>query len=430
MQMKKASFMSDETFGLSNNAWYNWAPREELMPVFEKKIIDNDKIMVITSNNRFECYGKWLCDVNDIKGGNTYRFSIEYKSYKVDSEDVSVAAILTWNNRNGQNLERDYVDIIYRSEDGWIGLGRELEAPADASSVTVELVLRWTEYGSVYWRRPRLVLLAKESLPRKVKVATTQAPQKSTLEDNITNILELIDKVGIEKPDVICLGETVFHFGTGIAPLQAAERIPCHLTHIISDKAKKHKTYIIFSMFEIDNGCIYNTAVLIDRTGEIAGKYRKTHLPLCEAEAGVTPGNEYPVFKTDFGTVGMIICWDHWFPETARIIRKNGAEILFVPTLGYAPVQARARAVDNGLFVVVSGRKGFPKDASCIFNPIGELLGTIEDERVGYIIKEIDLEQRYLQEWLSVAQGFGEAKSLYIRERRPDTYQKLLNNTR
>jgi predicted amidohydrolase len=212
--------------------------------------------------------------------------------------------------------------------------------------------------------------------------------------------------------------------------LEAAESIPGHLTQMISDKAKKYNTYIIFSMFERDNGCIYNTAVLIDRKGEIAGKYRKTHLPLCEAEAGVTPGNEYPVFKTDFGTVGMIICWDHWFPETARIIRQNGAEILFIPTLGYAPAQARARAVDNGLYVVVSGRKDYPEDASCIFNPVGELLGTIQDERAGYVIKEIDLEQRYLQYWLSVADGFGEAKSLYLKERRPDTYHKLLDNTR
>jgi predicted amidohydrolase len=428
--MKNASSMPDETLDLTNYVWYNWTPREELVPVFNEKIIDNDKIMAIASGNKFECYGKWLCDVNEIKGGNIYRFSVEYKAFEVDSEEVSVAAILTWSNSNGRSLASDYADIIYRSEDGWVGLGRELDAPADAASVTVELILRWTEHGSVHWRRPKLALTAKALLPRKVKVATTQAPQKSTPEANLTDIQELIDKAGIEKPDVICLGETVIHFGTGIVPLEAAESIPGHLTQMISDKAKKYNTYIIFSMYERENGCIYNTAVLIDRKGEIAGKYRKTHLPLCEAEAGVTPGNEYPVFKTDFGTVGMIICWDHWFPETARIIRQNGAEILFIPTLGYAPAQARARAVDNGLYVVVSGRKDFPEDASCIFNPVGELLGTIQDERVGYVIKEIDLEQRYLQYWLSVADGFGEAKSLYLKERRPDTYHKLLDNTR
>ncbi len=91
-------------------------------------------------------------------------------------------------------------------------------------------------------------------------------------------------------------------------------------------------------MFEKEGSLIYNTGVLMDRGGNIAGKYRKVQLPLAEAEFGVTPGCEFPVFDTDFGKIGILICFDHFFPEPARILSYNGAEIIFVPTIGNSPI--------------------------------------------------------------------------------------------
>jgi predicted amidohydrolase len=91
----------------------------------------------------------------------------------------------------------------------------------------------------------------------------------------------------------------------------------------------------VFGIFEREGDAIYNTAALIGRKGELIGKYRKTHLPAVEAW-NETHGDGFPVFETDFGTVGMLICYDILFPEAARCLVLNGAEILFNPTMSYA----------------------------------------------------------------------------------------------
>jgi len=75
----------------------------------------------------------------------------------------------------------------------------------------------------------------------------------------------------------------------------------------------------------------YNTSVLINRTGSVAGKYRKLSLPREEIDGGVTPRDSLPVFNTDFGRIGMMICWDVTFPETARTLAREGAEMIFLP---------------------------------------------------------------------------------------------------
>lgn len=425
MRDENYSSVIGEKTGLSGGNWYSWSPRDELMPSFSKETHNNETVLRISSVGKSECYGKWLCNVAGIHGGKTYRFNVEYKADKIDSENVSIAVILTWNNRNGDALARDYADKAYTVNDGWNGLSRILEIPEQAASVMIELVLRWTPNGSVCWRNPQLAEI-NPLVHRKIRVATTLLPGEKTIEDNVLALVRLIDKAGSEKPDIICMGEAVFNAGSGITPAQCADSIPGKLTQELSGKALQYNSYIVFSMYEKDNGCIYNTAVLLDREGEISGKYRKTHLPLCEAEDGVTPGNDYPVFTTDFGKIGIMVCWDHWFPEVARILRKNGAEIMFIPTLGYVPLQARARAIDNGVFVVVSGRRQFPAGASSIIDPEGNYIGVADNKEAGYVIKEIDLDQRYLQEWLSVGSGYGESRSLYMKERRPDTYCKLL----
>jgi predicted amidohydrolase len=88
---------------------------------------------------------------------------------------------------------------------------------------------------------------------------------------------------------------------------------------------------------ERDGPVDYNTAVLIDRHGRVAGKYRKVHLPREEIEGGLTPGGAYPVFDTDFGRIGMMICWDGEYVDSARALAIQGAEILFVPAAGGYP---------------------------------------------------------------------------------------------
>ena len=99
---------------------------------------------------------------------------------------------------------------------------------------------------------------------------------------------------------------------------------------------------------------IYNVAVLLGPDGTLLGKYRKTCLPRNEAAAGITPGEDYPVFETKFGKVGMMICYDGFFPEVARELANSGAEVIAWPVWGCNPDLAPARACENHVYLVSS----------------------------------------------------------------------------
>ena len=181
------------------------------------------------------------------------------------------------------------------------------------------------------------------------------------------------------------------------------------------------------SLYEREGKRVYNTAVLIDRQGKLVGRYRKTHLPETEMIAGVTPGTEYPVFHTEFGTVGMQICYDNFFPEVARSLALNGAEILFTPIWGDTreegydwDIVARARAIDNAVYFVASA---YTLKRSLIIDPGGRILADTKGEE-GIVTAEVELNHRRLEPWLSVG-AFGEWKRLYPKERRPATYGEL-----
>ncbi|MDF2725949.1 MAG: carbon-nitrogen hydrolase family protein, partial [Paenibacillus sp.] len=172
-------------------------------------------------------------------------------------------------------------------------------------------------------------------------------------------------------------------------------------------------------------GTLYNTAVLFGRGGELVGKYRKTHLTTGEFDMGITPGKDLPVFELDFGKVGLLICWDAWFTETARILALQGADIICVPLNGdgvpnHAEHVWPTRAFDNGVYMVYSSvYKGSP---SAIIAPNGEFLASVAGEP-GHQTVEIDLEERKsLCPNLSVGLAIGEGKVLYFAERRPDLY--------
>jgi predicted amidohydrolase len=116
------------------------------------------------------------------------------------------------------------------------------------------------------------------------------------------------------------LPEGITLVGTGNNYISASEPVPGPTTEFLGEIAKNHKIYIVAGILEKEGKTVYNTAIMIDRNGELAGKYRKVSLPREEIEGGVTPGVSFPVFKTDFGTVGMMICWDVTFPEAARTL--------------------------------------------------------------------------------------------------------------
>lgn len=406
-------------------SWQFWSPRVDLQPrAGVAKETEGATLRLAAVD--FSSFGKWIAKDIPLNPGHFYRFEVLYKAIGIVDERGSVGVMLSWNMTDGKPVQRDYVDQISSAENGWRRAARTLCAPQKSASVTIELWLRWTNDGSVIFRNPSLVETSEPS-PRRVRLVTTRIaePRESTAQGNLQLMAKVLDEAGRDKPDAILLTEFFPEHGVQGTVHDRSEPIPGPVTDALARKARKYNTYIIVGMLELDGGKTYDTAVLIDRHGQIAGKYRKTHLPLAEVEDGETPGSDYPVFDTDFGRIGILICWDFVFPETFRIMRLEGAEIVFLPIAGdpgarHFDTITRARALDNGVYLVASVSDGA---ASRIVNPDGEVIAETTD---GLATAEFDLRRESRLWWLSVGPADGELKSLVIQERRPDTYRPLV----
>jgi len=143
-------------------------------------------------------------------------------------------------------------------------------------------------------------------------------------------------------------------YGSGSTYAECAEPIPGPSTEYFGQLARRHDLYIVAGLLERDDHLVYNVAALIGPDGKLVGKYRKMCLPRGEVEGGVAPGADYPVFDTRFGKVGMMICYDGFFPEVARELSKRGAEVIAWPVWGCNPLLAAARACENHVYLVSS----------------------------------------------------------------------------
>lgn len=429
---------------LDGDAWLVVETRDALMCDFSRLWLGEEPAVRLAAKGRPSCFGKWKGRLEGILSGEVYDFQIDYLAENVEDELVSIHAMLTWSDQEGRWLSRDYVDGIQNLPMGWRQLRKQMDAPKGAACLTVELALRWTEKGSVIWRRPvfrkvqnirkghdcpgsqdllkdHQTLANRTSMDKGhskcVKVASTFLKGRRNLDGNLQAMLAILDRAAAASPDLIVFSETFYDRG-----IYSPQTIPGPLTQVIAEKAKALSSYIVLCLNEKDGDLFYNTAVLINRLGEIVGTYRKTHLPLIEAEEGVTPGDELPVFETDFGKIGILICWDQCFPDAARILRLQGAEMIVISTIGDAPVQSRARAADNGIPVVVAGDDG-PRP-SRIINPLGEIISDVDNTQDAICLAEVDLGEPCYVHWMSVGDAKGEPRSLYMKERRTDLYRK------
>ena len=148
--------------------------------------------------------------------------------------------------------------------------------------------------------------------PRPVTVVSLNLrPEGSqTSAQSVEQFAQLAAKVAPPKTDLILLPEGVTVVGTSFHPAEVGEKVPGPTTARLGELARKTGAYVVAGLYERVGSAVYNTAVLIDRRGQLAGKYRKVYLPREEFEGGLTPGMDYPVFETDFGKIGIMICWD------------------------------------------------------------------------------------------------------------------------
>ena len=166
-------------------------------------------------------------------------------------------------------------------------------------------------------------------MKRKVKIAAAQLEMISgDYQGNLKRTGEMLKEAASQGVDIVGLPE---FFSTNV-PIDRNEEIPGFTTDFLCEKAKQYKINIVGGTIREKRGdLIYNTSCFIDREGKILGKYSKIHLWVPE-QSYVTPGKDWVVVDTDVARVGLIICWDSWYPEACRILALKGAEVIFCPT--------------------------------------------------------------------------------------------------
>lgn len=265
----------------------------------------------------------------------------------------------------------------------------------------------------------------------------------------ISKHLRLIEDAAIQGAQIVCLQEIFYgpYFCTEQNPkwYEAAEYIPQGPTiKLMQEVAKKHQLVLVIPIYEkVQEGIFYNTAAVIDADGSYLGKYRKNHIPQVQAGKNpqlgfwekyyFKPGNlGYPVFETTYGKVGVYICYDRHFPEGARLLGLNGAEIVFNPSATVAGLseylwrlEQPAHAVANGYYIGAINRVGWEKPwdmgefygQSYLVDPRGQFVKVASRDKDEVLVAEMDRE---------VIRQVREVWQFY-RDRRPESYGELVN---
>ena len=411
-----------ELIPADGSCWKSFAPRAENAPAGELLKQEDGYALTLSSGGKRYVYGGWRCRIESVEPERHYRIRAQFTPKGLGDPALvreSVGVQVRWRGDFGDAVAPTYVwdARAVRNAPGTFELDRVLLAPPKTKAIELELVLQWTPTGEVKWRSVSLQPTAAPE-PRKVKLAAVWLrPRNSkTGADSDERFADYIGQFAPQhRPDVIVLGEMINRVGVPGAPDQQAESIPGPTTRRLADEARRHKSWITFSIVERDGQDLFNTAVLLDRNGEIAGKYRKVQLPFEEASRGIAPGSDFPVFNTDFGTVGLLICHDASFPEAARELALAGAEMILMPIWGGREALVRARAVENGVYVATSGYD-YPSE---IIGPTGEILAAVPiNKGAAVAVAEIDLSQRFRQDWI------GDWNDTYQKQQRPAAYRR------
>jgi predicted amidohydrolase len=315
--------------------WELVAPNPALAPRFSLVQDAGGKTSLqAVGNGRLECFG-YLRHKVRLEAGKTYRMRARLRFEGMEDLNHHVVHSV---------FSTAFNDGIftYRKEGDWVIGEDRFPGPKKAEDAEIRLQFRFSQRGKVWWDRVSLQECGPIP-PRLVKVAVGSGKH------DMAHWSLWLDRAGEKKADIALLTEGF----NGKRPSEA-EPIDGPSARMMAEKAKQWKMYVSGTNYEKRGDLVFNTAMLFDRQGKLVGTYEKVQLFDPEEHMGVTPGVRLPVFKTDFGTVGIMTCYDSWFPETARLLAYKGAELILLPNAGYDMELMPARAADNGVCIAVS----------------------------------------------------------------------------
>ena len=407
---------AQELMPATASGWSAFAPRPEAAPGRDVWQGSSGYVLNIYGNGVPNVYGGWTTRIQGISGGNSYRFRARAVPADIASIRESVTIVLRWRGSFGDEVRPDYVWDYRVQADGSILFDRVLQAPSGTSAVDVQLILQWSSPGRVSFDALSFMAApAPASRPVRVAAIFFRPAGSASGYESVQKAATYADQVAsTHQPDVMVLGEMLNVIGAPGSLDSKAETVPGPSTDLMAGVARGHGVNIAFGILERDGTQLYNSAVLLDRNGNIVGKHRKVQLPLEEASAGVAPGDAVEVFDTDVGRVALLICQETFFPEPAREAALQGAEMLLVPIWGGKTVLVRARAAEHGMYLAASGYDY----ASEIVGPLGTVLdGVAMTGTPDVAIADVDLSQRFREVWL------GDWRDISNKERRTGPYR-------
>ncbi|OGV81792.1 MAG: hypothetical protein A3K19_26365 [Lentisphaerae bacterium RIFOXYB12_FULL_65_16] len=374
-----------------------WAPRDAIAP---RTCRDGDTF-VITSNSRPGCYGGWDLAYPILKPGQWVRIRAKVRWQDLERSYDSVSAAMLWTDGKGgiwgTGIAAWEPLLPIGMDNGWVVYEGQMPAPKCADSLVVRLLMCGSATGELRWAVPEVRrIAAPKSRPVRLGAAGGHPPPGAhTVDSNTSFYLQYCRQAADRGIDLLCLPEVMLVSGmpsnAQTIPQQAI-KIPGKETRPFQKFAREHHLALCFSAWEKNGDRVHNTAMLIDKHGEIAGKYRKVHLAQpFEIWWGVTPGDEFGVFDLGWAKIGMNICMDSSAAESARTLARQGAEIVCLPIMGdhrastcfdfpgqphdfdverWTMIQ-RMRAMDNHVYMVVSRNSGV---GTGIFSPRGRTL--------------------------------------------------------
>jgi predicted amidohydrolase len=399
------------------DGWQTVAPRDEIRPAFsfDPQGGPNHAGSLIVTHDRRDGLHGWFQKSFAVSGGDCHRFHAVRKTRDVGVPRRSALVRVLWQDAAGRMVSADVPDRQIKElghvpsaepefpvdgatdSQGWTTVSGIYRVPAKATRAVVELHLQWAPNGRVEWSDVQFEKAAAPP-PRKVRLATIHyKPTGKSPRENCEEYAPLLAEAAKQKADLVVLGETVPSAGVKQRAHETAEVIPGPMTRYFGELARTNGLHIALSLHERDGHLIYNAAVLLGPDGKLIGKYRKVCLPPSEVEAGISPGRDYPVFDTTFGRVGLMVCYDGFFPEVARELSNRGAEVIAWPVWGCNPLLAQARACENHVYLISSTFME-PKHGwmiSAVFDQTGKPIaqagnwGTVA-------VAEVDLSQPYV----------------------------------